>query len=688
MFRFLSACATAARMTRVTRPLTLALSCALLAGIACREPQSTVVPDATPVDVTPPLPVRPTIDAQAMLASIEWLAADERQGRFTLAPEIEQAATWISERYEQLGLGPVNGAEATRVAYQLRTGVEIGPNSSLIVTRDGKPATIAANQFTPRAEGIAGDAKGELVFVGYGISWTREAEPASDDQPAADPSKPSIDSYDDLAGVDLNGKIALVLTQAPNSPDPMALLGAMQKIAEDFEAAAAPLREADELAKLTKLHRKARQDLVDLVAPFIDTKDLGKDLAKDLGDAYWKVEDPKAGFDLMALAGVFMSRAGDRPRFDPSEYADTRKLERLAAAGAKGVIIVQGPRSFIGAKASKADELPTGDASGRRAGGHTRVLPDPTPIPVVQLRWTQADKLFSIGGQKLSKVQAAIDADYQPRSQALGVEVELRTDLTDETVEAPNVLAALPGKTDEIVLLGAHFDHIGNDETGNCRAIVRKDEQDAICNGADDNASGTAMLIELARAYKQSGVTPERTIVFAHFSGEELGLLGSHALMQHSPFDQGRVVAMVNLDMVGRLGPRGLAIGGIGSSDDWLPLLDELGNYGMEILYERSTTTRSDHAWWFRKQIPVLFFFTGMHGDYHRAGDELDEINVDGLSSIGQMVSDVVWELAQGRAIEWTAPVGGDGIGRGLPGSDPSTVIKRVAADGSLVSDD
>src|SRR5690606_27639415 len=119
---------------------------------------------------------------------------------------------------------------------------------------------------------------------------------------------------------------------------------------------AAPLREADELAKLTKLHRKARQDLVDLVAPFIDTKDL----AKDLGDAYWKVEDPKAGFDLMALAGAFMSRAGDRPRFDPSEYADTRKLERLAAAGAKGVIIVQGPRSFIGAKASKADELPTG----------------------------------------------------------------------------------------------------------------------------------------------------------------------------------------------------------------------------------------------------------------------------------------------------------------------------------------
>jgi Zn-dependent M28 family amino/carboxypeptidase len=193
------------------------------------------------------------------------------------------------------------------------------------------------------------------------------------------------------------------------------------------------------------------------------------------------------------------------------------------------------------------------------------------------------------------------------------------------------------------------------------------------------------MLLELARVYKQAGITPERTIVFAHFSGEEIGLLGSHALMQSSPFDQSRVVAMVNLDMVGRLGPRGLAVGGIGSSADWMPLLDELGNYDMQILYEGSTTTRSDHAWWFRKQIPVLFFFTGMHGDYHRAGDEIDKINVEGLASIGQLVSDVIWELAGGRSISWTAPTQGNGIGSGLPGADPSTVVKHVAEDGSPV---
>jgi hypothetical protein len=390
---------------------------------------------------------------------------------------------------------------------------------------------------------------------------------------------------------------------------------------------------------------------------------------------------------------VFIARTQDRPQFgDPREISLSKKAERLAAAGAVGVIFVEGPRSIIGAAARKQAALPgvidgpTSSGSGAGAGEQLRVIPDPAPIPVVQLRWPEADKLFVIDGKKLSQVQAAIDTDYQPRSRPLGISAELTTDLTSEQLEVPNVLAQIRGESDEIILLGAHFDHIGNETNGHCRPVVKRDTRDPICNGADDNASGTAMLLELARAYKDSGITPKRTLVFAHFSGEELGLLGSHALIEHSPFDQGEVVAMINLDMVGRLGPRGLAIGGIHSSDDWLPLLDELGNYGMEILYEGSTTTRSDHAWWFRRQIPVLFFFTGVHADYHRAGDELDEINVDGLGKIGQLVSDVVWELAGGRTIQWTAPRSGDGIGRGLPGQDPSTVIRKVAEDGSVIA--
>ncbi len=664
-----------------TRSLSLVALLGIGAMLGCRSEPPTEAPVEIAADEFPSAtPSRPVVDAEAMYAAIEWLASDERQGRFTLTPQIEQVAAWLAERHAELGLEPVRGADSMRVAYELRTKVEAGDTQTLIVERQGRTKAVDAKQFTPRAEGVAGTAKAELVFVGYGVRWTRE--PGEDD---AATDKAPLDHYDDLEGVDLEGKIALVFAHAPNTPDLMALFAAMQTIAEQFENDAAPLREADALGKLRKLHKRARQELVELVEPFVDST--------DLGDVFWKVEDPKAGLDIMALASVFASRSDDRPQFNPRELSLTNKVERLAAAGAVGVIVVEGPRSFIGSDARKQAKLPgVVDPPMSFGGGGSserpRVLPDPAPIPVVQLRWPEADKLFAVAGNKLSQVQAAIDADYQPRSQALGLTVELGTQLRDEHLEVPNVLAQIPGETDEIILLGAHFDHIGNEQSGHCRAVIKGDASDPICNGADDNASGTAMLLEIARAYQAAGVKPKRTLVFAHFSGEELGLLGSHALIERSPFDQGKVVAMVNLDMVGRLGPRGLAIGGIHSSADWMPLLDELGNYGMRILYEGSTTTRSDHAWWFRRQIPVLFFFTGVHPDYHRASDELDEINVEGLGTIGQLVSDVVWELAAGRTIEWSAPQTGDGIGRGLPGSDPATVIREVNEDGSPISRD
>ena len=664
------------------------VSLALLGLLACHG-EVTNPPTEIPASEAIPAPPTPSVDAEAMMRSIEWMASDERKGRYTLDTQIDEVADWISARYTELGLEPAPGASAHTVPYALRTGVEAGPEQSLAVVRKGKAVAVAREDFSPRAEGSSGKAEAELVFVGYGVQWDRETPAAApDDQ---DPDQPdergpgaSVDHYDDFEGVELEGKIALVLAHAPNTPDIMAMFGAIQRLAEDFELEAAKLRESDDpkdLKKLEKLHREARESLVDYVSPFADTS--------NLGDDYWKVEDPKQPFNPMRLAGAFAGQEDGRPQFDPTALDFATKVEALVERGAIGVIFVQGPRSFIGSEAREADELPGLSAGGGRLSNEARprVLPEPAAIPVVQLRWKQADKLFRIGGQKLSKVQAAIDGDFQPRSEALGVEVTFETSLEDTKVEVPNVLAQIPGETDEVIMLGAHFDHIGDDVTGQCRAIVRRDSRDAICNGADDNASGTAMLLELARTYQEAGIKPKRTIVFAHFSGEELGLLGSRALIDHPPFDQTKVAAMINLDMVGRLGPRGLAIGGIASSDAWMPLLDELGNRGMEVLYEASTTTRSDHAHWFRRQIPVLFFFTGVHGDYHRAGDEIEDINVEGLASIGQLVSDLTLELANGRQIAWSGLGEDEGIGRGLPGSDPNTVIKRVAEDGSLLDE-
>jgi Zn-dependent M28 family amino/carboxypeptidase len=282
------------------------------------------------------------------------------------------------------------------------------------------------------------------------------------------------------------------------------------------------------------------------------------------------------------------------------------------------------------------------------------------------------DKL--LGKLKLSKLQAEIDAGPKPRSGPLpGVTVALSVAIEPVTTQVPNVLASLPGSdlAQEIVLIGAHYDHIGQAGLGQCGEARSGGSSTSICNGADDNASGTAMVLELARAYKQSGRAPRRTIVFVNFAGEELGVLGSKALAEAPPFDLKRVVAMVNLDMVGRLGPKGLAIGGLGSSEAGCRCSTRSGPRGLEILYEGSVATRSDHASFYRKDIPVLFFFTGVHSDYHRPGDHADKINLVGMTAIGQIVGGVMQALGDGLPVPWK-PAGPDGgLSQGLPGSDP-----------------
>jgi hypothetical protein len=256
-----------------------------------------------------------------------------------------------------------------------------------------------------------------------------------------------------------------------------------------------------------------------------------------------------------------------------------------------------------------------------------------------------------------------------------------REDLERDTF---NVLAVLPGtKTPaEIVILGAHYDHIGTTANG---VMCREKAGDTICNGADDNASGTAMVLEVARAFADARYRPARTIVFAHFAGEELGLHGSRALASKPPkvppFEGGKVVAMVNLDMVGRLGETGLAIGGVGSSDAWMPLLDELGSRDMTIVYERAINSRSDHANFYRNKVPVLFFFTGLHDDYHQAGDHFEVINREGMATIGQLVADLTRALGDGADVPYAPPRNDDeGVVSRMPGSDDVSVEKRTGA--------
>ncbi len=247
-----------------------------------------------------------------------------------------------------------------------------------------------------------------------------------------------------------------------------------------------------------------------------------------------------------------------------------------------------------------------------------------------------------------------------PTATALeGVRLSLTRSETSVAALAPNVLAWIEGSEhpEEIILLGAHYDHIGTQNFGTfCRGPENDaDPDDTICNGADDNASGTALLMEIARAMGTSGYRPKRSLVFAHFAGEELGLLGSKALAESppsaAPFLGGTVVAMINMDMVGRYGPDGLQVGGERTSPAWPPILEAAGVGGLQVVHPASVTGRSDHAHWLRQGIPTLFFFTGLHDDYHRTSDEVEAINLQGIADIGALVLGVTMALAEGAPI-------------------------------------
>lgn len=257
--------------------------------------------------------------------------------------------------------------------------------------------------------------------------------------------------------------------------------------------------------------------------------------------------------------------------------------------------------------------------------------------------------------------------------------VSLSPIAVQDYAEVPNVVAYLPGAShpEEIVVIGAHFDHIGTKTHGtHCVAPPRaSDPADIVCNGADDNASGTALVLELARVWAAQPRPPGRTLVFAHFAGEELGLLGSRAMSAsppaHPPFTEGRVVAMLNFDMVGRYrDDLGLTIGAVSSSSQWEPLLGRVDRRGLVVHLERAVSNRSDHANYYRRNVPVLFFFTGLHPDYHRTTDELAHIHQEGVTAISAIALDVTRELARGAPIPFRAPSDpSEGETSRLPGS-------------------
>lgn len=232
--------------------------------------------------------------------------------------------------------------------------------------------------------------------------------------------------------------------------------------------------------------------------------------------------------------------------------------------------------------------------------------------------------------------------------------IKMEVSLSEKTRAGHNVIGYIDNKASTTVVLGAHFDHLGYGEDGNSR---HTSHEAAIHNGADDNASGTAALIELARKLKASPAK-NNNYLFIAFSGEELGLYGSKYFTDNPTIDISTVNYMINMDMVGRLNDSSkvLTVGGYGTSPLWSSVIEKdyfgPGDHSnkktaplLTIKIDSSGTGPSDHTSFYRKDIPVLFYFTGLHTDYHKPTDDADKINYYGTLQIIQHIEQVITAL-------------------------------------------
>lgn len=219
-------------------------------------------------------------------------------------------------------------------------------------------------------------------------------------------------------------------------------------------------------------------------------------------------------------------------------------------------------------------------------------------------------------------------------------EATFTTEANDSTVTGKNVVAFLDNQAENTVVIGAHYDHLG---MGGESSLYR--EGMAIHNGADDNASGVAMMLHLAKELKQRNAPKGNNYLFIGFSGEEEGLLGSNYFVKNPTIDLQKVTYMINMDMVGRLNNENtLAVYGIGTSPIFKKVIND--NAGeLNIIENESGVGPSDHTSFYLSEIPVLHFFTGQHEDYHKPTDDTEKINFEGMEMVSKYILNIIKDL-------------------------------------------
>ncbi|HUI80566.1 MAG TPA: M28 family peptidase [Bryobacteraceae bacterium] len=467
------------------------------------------------------------IDPNTYLDEIKFLASPELRGRATGSPELEKAGAFIAGKFREFGLKPADGKSFFQ-AFQVTTDARLGKANRFHYMEAGRTAILHfPEDFVPLNFSSLGKLAGAVVFVGYGITAPEY-------------------NYDDYQGVDVKGRVVLMLRHEPQEFDERSVFA---------------------------------------------------------GKAYTQ-------------HAQFASKA-----FNAKIH------------GAEGVILINDRANHR----SDPDQLET---FGRTAG------PADAGIPFVQVKADKVDSWFAAAGKDLDAMEQQIDRTLKPESFAFpdAVRVDANLDVERAVKTVHNVAGYLPGETDEYVIIGAHYDHLGLGE----QYSLAPDLVGTIHPGADDNASGTAGVIELARWFSKQP-KQKRGILFLTFAGEELGLLGSSYYVSHPDFPLDKCAAMINMDMIGRVRNAKLYIGGAGTGTTLRALLDkEKSKFGLNLDYsDTAGYGASDHMEFIPKQVPVLFFFSGLHSDYHKPGDTWDKIDAPDAARVLQLVADITDDLRE-----------------------------------------
>jgi len=473
----------------------------------------------------------PHVDGKAILEHVKWLSDDERQGRAAGSPGEAAAGEYIAERLLAAGLKGLGEKGSFFQEFSLPKGFDIRPETRLTGAREGKDETVEyGDDLKPLTLSSAGEVTAAAVFAGYGIA------------------APEI-GYDDYEGIDVKGKVVLVLRNAPA-----------------FEDRKSPFKAPDARRKYAVFEAKART---------------------------------------------------------------------AVGAGAAALVVVNDPENV-----SKPKE----DVAMHDVGG------DPCGIPVFHVTLRAGKRLAKVLGLNLQREQNAIDKDLKPRSRELeGATLAVHAMLEARRLPVRNVCGLLEAPRAgegprETLVVGAHYDHVGLGAYG---SLAGSKGEGAIHNGADDNASGSSSLLEVTAFLAARRSDLRRDVLILFFTAEELGLLGSKHYVESPLIPLEQCVAMVNLDMVGRLERGKLQVGGTGTSPVFPELLESKNRaHRIDCKFNPGGRAPSDNTSFYEKGMPVLFFFTGLHKDYHRPSDDWKGIDRRGIEKVARLAADVCLDLA------------------------------------------